>query len=244
LPYSLTPRQREYLEFIRAYIKENMSSPRLEDLTKHFNVKAPTAHKMLEALESKGYLYFRRDPKAGFFIRLIERAGTAEIITEVPITGKISEYGEVYDFPEIIGTFPMIFQGVQPGDVFALKVMNNIPEASILTGDLILFDLGKKPQPEDICIGPIGNKFFLIELHSKTYDMEMVTFETHESYPIPEELTDPELEQRFNWYPLAYTEETDEWFTKVAEEQNFPIGPLKPELIMAPAIRLIRAMAF
>ena len=244
MPYSLTPRQREYLEFIQAYIKENESSPRLEDLTKHFHVKAPTAHKMLEALESKGYLYFRRDAKVGFFIRLIERAGTSEIITEVPIAGKVDRYGEVIDFPGSIGTFATVFQGVKPGDVFALKAINNIPEASILTGDLIIFDLGKKPQAGDTCIGPIGHKLFLLELHSKTHDMEMVTFETHESYPIPDNLIDPEREQRFNWYPLAYTEENDGWFTKVAEEQNFSIGPLRPDLIVAPAIRLIRTMAF
>ena len=32
LPHSLTSRQKEYLEFIRNYIKENESSPRLEEI--------------------------------------------------------------------------------------------------------------------------------------------------------------------------------------------------------------------
>ncbi len=46
MPHSLTDRQREYLEFIREFIKENESSPRLEEIAKHFGVSSPTAHKI------------------------------------------------------------------------------------------------------------------------------------------------------------------------------------------------------
>ena len=98
MPHAVTPRQREYLEFLRQYIQENESSPRLEEIASHFGVKSPTAHKTLEALQSKGYLYFGRDSISGFFIRLIERAGSAETVIEIPIAGKVNEYGEVYDF--------------------------------------------------------------------------------------------------------------------------------------------------
>ena len=70
MPHALTPRQREYLDFIRDYIQQNESSPRLDDIAEHFKVKRPTAHKALEALQSKGYLYFGRDRISGFFIRL------------------------------------------------------------------------------------------------------------------------------------------------------------------------------
>ena len=53
LPHALTPRQHEYLEFIRGYIKQNESSPRLEEIAEHFGVKSPTAHKTLKALFAK-----------------------------------------------------------------------------------------------------------------------------------------------------------------------------------------------
>ena len=98
MPHSLTERQKEYLEFIRNYIRENETSPRLEEIASYFGVKAPTAHKTLEALQSKGYLYFGRDSISGFFIRLIERAGSAETVIEIPITGKVNRFGELIRF--------------------------------------------------------------------------------------------------------------------------------------------------
>ncbi|MCB0279436.1 MAG: hypothetical protein KDD94_08040, partial [Calditrichaeota bacterium] len=83
MPHSLTSHQQEYLDFLRVYISENESSPRLEEIATHFRVKPPTAHKTLEALHNKGYIYFARDSISGFFIRLLEHAGTTEIIVEV-----------------------------------------------------------------------------------------------------------------------------------------------------------------
>lgn len=244
MPHSLTSRQREYLEFIRAYIRENESSPRLEEIAAYFHVQAPTAHKILEALQSKGYLYFGRDPISGFFIRLIERAGSAEVVMEVKIAGRVGMYGEVYDFPQDLGHFTTVLVGAQPGNVVALAVTADIPQASILSGDLIIFDLVKKPQPGDFCIGPIGERFFLLQIASKTLDKEIVSFETAQWYPIPESLTDPELEQKLNWYPLAYDNKNQRIFEAIAREQGWEIGPIPQSYILATALRLTRAMAF
>jgi len=244
LPHSLTTTQREYLGFLRDFIKRNESSPRLEEIAEHFTVKAPTAHKILEALQSKGYLYFGRDPVSGFFIRLIERAGSAEVVMEVPIAGRVGEYGEVVDFPAELGHFASIFIGAKPENVFTLAVTEDIPQANILAGDLIIFDLNKKPQPGDIYIGPIGQKLFLIKIDSKTYDSETFSPETAQTYPIPEDLAKPELKQRLNWYPVAYNDKTQVWFAQITEQQNWGIAPLPVELIVATALRLSRALAF
>ena len=138
MPHSLTERQKEYLEFIHNYIRENETSPRLEEIAKYFDVKAPTAHKTLEALQSKGYLYFGRDSISGFFIRLIERAGSAETIIEVPITGKVNRFGELIDFPELLGHFPTLLIGAEPGNIFALAVVEDIPEVMIIDHYLVL----------------------------------------------------------------------------------------------------------
>lgn len=244
LPHSLTDLQKEYLDFIRGYIRDNESSPRLDEIAGHFSVKAPTAHKILSALQSKGYLYFGRDRKSGFFIRLIERAGATEVVMEVPIAGKITVLGEVVDFPKELGHFVSVFVGATIGEVFALIVTENISQANMVAGDLIVFDTSKKPQPGDICIAPIGHRLFLIHIPSKTMDREFHSFETAIWYPIPNDLIDPELDQMLNWYPLAYNEETHDQLTSVAEEQNWPNAPLPSNLIVATALRLIRPLAF
>ncbi len=147
MPHALSPLQRKYLEFIREYIKANESSPRLDEISAHFGVKSPTVHKMLEALQSKSYLYFGRDSISGFFIRLVERAGSAEIVIEVPTVGKINKLGEIYDFPEKHGHFATVLIGANPETIFALAVMEEIPQANMLPQDVLICDYGKKPQP-------------------------------------------------------------------------------------------------
>ena len=152
MPHALTDRQRDYLNFIKSYIAQNELSPRLEEVAGHFDVKPPTAHKTLEALQRKGFLIFDRTSTSGFFIRLIERAGAQEIVANVPLIGKVSELGEVYDFPEPLGEFQAVLVGVNPKEVFSLVLTEDIPQVSMETNDFIIFDAGKTPQPGDICI--------------------------------------------------------------------------------------------
>jgi Mn-dependent DtxR family transcriptional regulator len=56
MPHALTEREKEYLAFLRDFIRENENTPQLKDVAGHFAVKLPSAHKVLEALQSKGYL--------------------------------------------------------------------------------------------------------------------------------------------------------------------------------------------
>ena len=40
MPHALTALQKEYLDFIRDYVTRNESSPRLDEIAEHFQVKA------------------------------------------------------------------------------------------------------------------------------------------------------------------------------------------------------------
>jgi hypothetical protein len=199
---------------------------------------------MLEALQAKGFLYFGRDKLSGFFIRLIERAGSTETMVEVEIVGKFDSFGELYDFPKELGHFASVLIGAQPDEIFALVASKEMSLASILPGDIIIFDHSKKPQPGDICIAPIGDRLFLIQVVSKTFDQKTWAKEVAQEYPIPENLVSPELKQDLNWIPLAYDEQTHPYFIQVAVEQQWPIQPLRPGFILATALRLTRNLAF
>jgi SOS-response transcriptional repressor LexA len=244
MPHSLTDRQKLCLDYIRKYIKENETSPRLEEIASHLEVKPPTAHKLLEALQRKGYLYFGRDSISGFFIRLIERAGSAEAVFEIAIAGKINHLGEIHDFPEKLGHFATVLPGSNPDEVFALVLTEDMTQASMLAQDFIVFDTAKKPLPGDICIAPIGERLFLIQIASKTFDDRTHSPEMAQQYPIPEKLSNPDLGQELHWYPLAYDDGTQELFVQIAEEQRWPVKPLSPDLIVATALRLVRALTF
>lgn len=244
MPHSLTNRQREHLVYLRHYISENESSPRLKEIADHFGVTKSTAHKTLKALQRKGFLIFGRDSLSGFFIRLIERAGSAEVVTEIVIAGKFNRHGEVYDFPLKLGHFASLLEGANPEELFGLVAFENIPTANISLGDLIIFDYGKKPQPNDICLVSFGSLSLLVRVVSKSYDKEFLSDVVASEYPIPDGLVDKERQQLLNWYPIASDAESFEYLEGKFERQNLAIMELPPELVLATALRLSRQLAF
>ncbi len=244
MPHALSDRQKEVLGFIKNYIRENESSPRLDEISNYFGIKPPTTHKILESLQSKGYLYFSRDRVSGFFIRLIERAGSSEQMVEIPITGRIDRYGEIYDFPKELGHFASVVVGANPTDLFALCTTDEIPLANICSQDLLIFDISKKPQSGDVCLMYFGERLFLIQIASKTYDENLHSLLLAQQYPIPSELENPDLKRRLNWIPLSYSEETKDFFMNIVNEQGLELKPISPDLILATALRLVRQLAF
>lgn len=231
------------MEFLRSYIGRNESSPRLEDIAEHFKVTAPTVHNHLKALQEKGLLYFGRSSHSGFFIRLIERAGTSELVTEIPITGKVDKYGEVYDFPKLHGHFASVLAGATPGDLFGVVLFGEIPQENMSVGDLIIFDTNKKPQQNDICIFQIGEgRLFLGRVVTKTYSDEILSDVMASEYPIPEGLPEDERKQYLNWHPIAYDNETEDYYIEVAREAGWGEGPYPDDLVLATALRLSRML--
>ena len=247
MPHALTPRQSEYLEFIREYIKENETSPQLKEIADHFGVKKSTAHNALEALMKGGYVIFGRPKGSSFFIRLIERAGTTEWVYEVPVVGTVDGFGLLNDFPKLVDHFPAVLPGTDPTNISALIVAQDIPEANINSQDILICDMGKRPQPGDIAILPLGRqakKFFLARIHELTMDKNMPNPEVATDYPLPETMIEDELGRMLYWSPLAFSEETEEHFSSLLDNLKVPLGPISPDLIIGTVLKLIRNLAF
>jgi SOS-response transcriptional repressor LexA len=242
MPHALTDRQRDYLNFIKSYIAQNELSPRLEEIAEHFDVKPPTAHKTLVALRRKGFLTFDRTSASGFFIRLIEMGGAQEILTSVPLIGKANQLGEVLGFLEPLGEFPAVLVGVKPEEVFALVLTEDMPQVSMQANDFIIFDATKKPQPGDICVCILRKRFFLMRITKKTFDDRFLSYEGSQDYPFPDELSDPDRNQRFHYEPLAYTKENHDIFLKILDDEEISYFPFPEFFIHGTALRLIRAL--
>ena len=243
MPHALSERQKEYLEFIRNFVANNESSPRLDEIAEHFNVRAPTAHRALEALQAKGYLYFGRDSVSGFFIRLIQRAGAAENVIEVPIAGKVNRLGEVHDFPTNHGHFASVVVGSDPSKTFALALTENLPKVNMLQNDLLLCEYDRRPQPGDICILPFGERYFLIRVQSKTYDREITSWVMRQEYPVSGK-RESEREQLLNWFPLAFDHENEDYFYQLAKDVGLPESPMREDWAVAVVFRLSRQLSF
>lgn len=173
MPNTLTSHRNEYLKFIRQYIKHNKSAPRLDEIARQFRVKSPKAHKMLKALQSEGYLYFNRDRLTGFNIRVPEWIGTNERLYEVSIIGKVNRYGELLDFPQRVGHFPMTGLSGNPKDYFAIDVRQHISTASIKAGDYMICNQQSKSVPGEIGIIPFGGGWLLARLYSLIIDEDL-----------------------------------------------------------------------
>ncbi|MBN1536909.1 MAG: helix-turn-helix domain-containing protein [Anaerolineales bacterium] len=154
----------EYLKFIRKYIDDNHCAPRLEEIAQYFNVTKPTAHKMLSSLMKEGQLVFNRDDYSGFYIRQIEKVGTTAYLTEIVIAGGIDRFGRLHEFPKKHGHFPLVLPGYDPDKLFALQAWQHIPQADILSNDLLIFYQELEPRIGGICIIPVDDDWLIVRL--------------------------------------------------------------------------------
>jgi Mn-dependent DtxR family transcriptional regulator len=69
LPFSMTPKQGQYLAFIYAYTRVLRRPPAEADIQKYFEVTPPSVHQMLITLEGKGLI--RRKPGVARSIELL-----------------------------------------------------------------------------------------------------------------------------------------------------------------------------
>jgi len=53
-------------------------------------------------------------------------------MVEITIVGKVDRYGELFDFPQKLRYFSSVLIGSQPEDLFALVVLEDIPQSSML----------------------------------------------------------------------------------------------------------------
>jgi SOS-response transcriptional repressor LexA len=243
MPHSLTERQVEYLQYLKDYMSINEHSPTLKEIAEHFKVKPPTVHKTLKALELKGFLMSRRDSISGFFIRLAERGVGIEKIINLMIIGKVDKDGFLNEFPGKHGNIDACLIGVDEIEVFGLKMSEDLPQASLRAGDILICDYGKRPQATDIAVLPFGintRKYWLCQIFSQTMDKDMPNLEVANPFPIPEDLVDITLGKKLTWEPLAMDDMNQEYFNYLELKEDKYRGAIPPDFVAATVLKVIR----
>lgn len=135
--HSLTPKQKKILKFIINYTKKNDYSPSLEEIAKHFNLKAvSTVHQYIEALKNKGYLKKEENKP-----RSIKPLNKDSKVIEIPLLGYISagQPIEAIENPETIEISKQLLQKYSNDNIYALKVKgNSMIEEGIFDGDIVI----------------------------------------------------------------------------------------------------------
>lgn len=131
----ITKRQKETLDFIKAYCKRNGYAPSLEEIKRHLKLSSvSTAHHHVKALETLGYLTKDNNQPRGV------RVNTAEQMVQIPLMGLIAAGAPIaaLEAREIIAV-PRNRLPRETKNIYALKVVGqSMIDENINDGDIIL----------------------------------------------------------------------------------------------------------
>ena len=158
----LTTRQRDVLNFMRAFSTRHGVPPTVREIGERFHVTPRAAFDHLRALERKGMLQRRSGPgRTARALTLSEAAGGRAGGPPVPILGRIAagqpllaEENREGDLPIAAGALP-----AAPEDLFALRVRGeSMINAHICDGDLVLVRRQDSAEANDIVVALVESE--------------------------------------------------------------------------------------
>jgi repressor LexA len=158
----LTTRQRDVLNFMRAFSARHGVPPTVREIGEKFRVTPRAAFDHLRALERKGMLQRRAGPgRTARALTLSEAAGGRAAIPSVPILGRIAaglpmlaEENREGDLPIGPGALPAPAE-----ELFALRVRGeSMINAHICDGDLVLVRRQESAQANDIVVALVESE--------------------------------------------------------------------------------------
>lgn len=135
--FNLTKRQKQIFDFIKSFIQKMGYSPTLEEIKKHFRLKALSGvYQHIDVLISKGYITRDENATRGLGIRELKKTDTIEI----PLVGTIRA-GAPIEAIETRGEVITIARDTyfDPEQLYALKVVgDSMIEDGIFDGDVVV----------------------------------------------------------------------------------------------------------
>lgn len=165
-----TKRQREVLEFILAYSKENGHRPTYQQIASHLNLAAKSSvAKHVSALENLGLLS-RRDEKGSYHLRVYTSDDPDEAICQIQWLDIPISDDDKYDFERIPLSVPKILIGVlTPERVRAYLVRDDSMEGDhICEGDIALIEKRTYPRDGDCVAAVIENQRVVLQNFFRT----------------------------------------------------------------------------
>jgi len=157
----LTPRQKQFISYIEAEIKQNDSFPSLRKAASDLGVSHTTISHLIKKLEEKNIL--KRGGRYSRGVQLLKESTNQKKlikrIKEVPIIGKIAAGLPLYAQQEWDGSLIVDSEIYKGGKLFALKVTgDSMKEAAILDGDIAICEPCQFAQNGDIVVALINHE--------------------------------------------------------------------------------------
>ncbi len=171
---SLTPKQINFLNYLKTGIERKGRSPSLREAAEDLGVSHTAVAQFIRTLESKGFL--RRDGRYGRTIHLLapdlKKTTTGKRWREVPIIGKITAGLPLYAQQVWDGIVVVDGDVYKAPNLFALRVKgDSMKNAGILPSDLVICEPRQYAQDGEIVVALINNeeatvkRFFLHKDH-------------------------------------------------------------------------------
>lgn len=144
----LTEKEREMLNFITDFTRQNSYPPSVRDIQKGLGIKSTsTVHNYIERLTEKGVL--NKSSGKSRSLRPGELSPEQKSYATIPLLGKVTAGMPILAVENIEGylDFPLVKRSYReaPGSLFALRVSGeSMIEAGIMDGDIIVV------QKEDV----------------------------------------------------------------------------------------------
>ena len=155
----LTPRQKQILEFIGEFRRDNGFSPTHREICDRFGFTSyGTVHKHLKLLEAKGFL--RRDWNQKRGVELVSAPSKAEGTPEIQFLGRIAAGRpiEAVRDEETLAVPSQLLRGPE-GDHFVLRVAgDSMIEEGIHDGDLVVVKRSDTAITGDMVVALIDNE--------------------------------------------------------------------------------------
>lgn len=139
---TITEKQSEILEYIKAQILERGFPPAVREICEAVHLKSTSSvHSHLETLEKNGYI--RRDPMKPRAIEILDDAFnlTRREMAQVPIVGRVAAGEPLLAEQNIEDYFPIPVERLPNNQTFLLQVKGeSMINAGILNGDYILVE--------------------------------------------------------------------------------------------------------
>ena len=163
----LTLRQKETLDWIRAYVKMHGKPPTVREIGERFGTASSSVFDVIKALERNGYL--TRSDGFSRCITLTAKAGGGRGDTvHVPIVGSIAAGQPILATENMEGTVPVDRRMAAGKQLFALRVHgDSMINAGILDGDLVIAAQQQEAQEGDIVVALVDEDATVKRFHRR-----------------------------------------------------------------------------
>ncbi len=153
----LTKRQRETLDWVKEFIRENGLPPTVREIGDAFGIKSSSVFDLLTVLERKGYLRRRDRGARSLIVSGIDRRSGIQT-ADVPIVGRIAAGGPIEAIEDVRGSLPVNRDAIRGSKAYALKVAGkSMMDAGILDGDYVIVRQQETADDGDIVVALIGS---------------------------------------------------------------------------------------